>query len=451
MQSPLVSNHTGEQTLELALEASPAWHNVLFVLYFPQTKRWVKDGRKDFCVALPRPANLPSPKDVLDRQASTGDWQRKDFDLGYGDTLAAAVSASEGSVRVLLVCDLDGPLWLHWGLAERFRHEWCLPPPDLRPTGSKVFDTRAVHTPFHQRDGLQSLEMALTKGSGDVPMRGMDFVLYHPQGRGWVKAGGNDMHLPLLERTNDDAPLETRAQKRVADEIVSSELGRRSWTLMHRFKLCHDLLEGAEDDEQVLALVFTWLRYSAIRQLDWQRRYNTKPRELAHAQNRLTNRLARIYDEHPKSRIWVRLMLGTLGRGGGRGQQVRDEILNIMHRHHIKEVGGHFMEEWHQKLHNNTTPDDIVICEAYLAFLASDGDLGEFHRVLAASGVSRERLRSFERPIRTDPDFIAEKKEGLTQDFRNYLRILKSVHSATDLESAVTAVRGVVASSDTPA
>lgn len=27
------------------------------------------------------------------------------------------------------------------------------------------------------------------------------------------------------------------------------------------------------------------------------------------------------------------------------------------------------MEEWHQKLHNNTSPDDVVICEALLAYL----------------------------------------------------------------------------------
>jgi alpha-glucan,water dikinase len=444
VQSPFAPNLTGESTLEIPLELSPAWHNLLFVLYFPQTKRWVKDGRKDFCIPLPRSARVPSAKDVLAARVSTGAWQRKDFDLGYGESLATAVSDGEERVRVLLACDLEGPLTLHWGLAERFRHEWRLPPPQMRPAGSEVFDTRAVHTPFAEKDGVRWLEMAFTKPTGDAPMRGMDFVLYQPQGRRWVKAGGKDMHLPLLEKTYDDAPLETTAQKRVADEIVSSELGRGSWTLMHRFKLCHDLLEGAEEDQEVLALLFTWLRYSAIRQLDWQRRYNTKPSELADAQNRLTNRLARLYCDHPKSRTWVRLMLGTLGRGGGRGQQVRDEILNIMHRHHIKEVGGHFMEEWHQKLHNNTTPDDIVICEAYLAFLASDGDLSEFYRVLSAGGVSRERLLGFERPIRTDPDFIADKKDGLTHDFRNYLRVLKSVHSATDLESAVSAVRGVV-------
>ena len=68
-----------------------------------------------------------------------------------------------------------------------------------------------------------------------------------------------------------------------------------SWTLMHRFQLCHDLLEKAGDDEDALALLFAWLRYSASRHLDWQRSYNTKPRELSHAQDRLTVRLAGLW------------------------------------------------------------------------------------------------------------------------------------------------------------
>lgn len=36
-----------------------------------------------------------------------------------------------------------------------------------------------------------------------------------------------------------------------------------------------------------------------------------------------------------------------------------------------------FLEQWHQKLHTNTTPEDIAICEGYLAFLRSN-DMGEF-------------------------------------------------------------------------
>ena len=37
-------------------------------------------------------------------------------------------------------------------------------------------------------------------------------------------------------------------------------------------------------------------------------------------------------------------MLNCVGRGGD-GQRITDDILNIMHRHKIKEVKGTWMEE----------------------------------------------------------------------------------------------------------
>ncbi len=140
-------------------------------------------------------------------------------------------------------------------------------------------------------------------------------------------------------------------------------------------------------------------------------------------------------------RFWARQMLTTLGRGGD-GQRVRDEILHIMHRNDIKESAGHFIEEWHQKLHNNTTPDDVVICQAYLDFMRSNGDLDVFYRTLEQGGVTRARLQSFERPIKTDPTFFADRKDALIGEFENFLKILKSVHSGTDLDSAIAAARG---------
>jgi alpha-glucan,water dikinase len=227
----------------------------------------------------------------------------------------------------------------------------------------------------------------------------------------------------------------------LANRIVQSEMGSGSWTLMHRFNLCFDLLDQARSNTEAMALLYVWLRFSAIRQLTWQRNYNTKPKELAHAQDRLGNKLADCYRSEPVARPLIRLMLGTIGRGGD-GQRIRDEILQIMHRHHIKEVTGHFAEEWHQKLHNNTTPDDIVICEAYLEFLRSNGNLERYYHTLQSGGVTRERLESFERPIRTNPDFVPYLKDALIHDFENFLKILKAVHSGTDLETAMSTARG---------
>ena len=58
------------------------------------------------------------------------------------------------------------------------------------------------------------------------------------------------------------------------------------------------------------------------------------------------------------------------------------------------------VQDWHQKLHNNTTPDDIVICEAFIIFLENNGDNGAYWRHLTDNGITRQRLESFDRAIK---------------------------------------------------
>jgi alpha-glucan,water dikinase len=265
----------------------------------------------------------------------------------------------------------------------------------------------------------------------------LDFVLFYPDEGRWDNNHGRNYRIEMPGRKRPPTPPWGDEHEAMAAEIIEKETGRNSWTLMHRFDLCHDLLGRVEvDDLDGLALLFVWLRFSAIRQLDWQRNYNTQPRELGHSLDRLTLRLAGRYAGEPGSREMVRLMMGTLGRGSN-AQRVRDEILNIMHRHHIKEVSGHFMEEWHQKLHNNATPDDIAICKAYIEFMRRDGDLGRFYERLREEGVSRERMEGYERPIRSSPDFHPHLKGALIRDFEQFLGVLKEVHSGTDLGIAI--------------
>ncbi len=55
--------------------------------------------------------------------------------------------------------------------------------------------------------------------------------------------------------------------------------------------------------------------------------------------------------------------------------------------------------------------------------------------------MTRERLESFERPIVTEPDFVPHLKDALIYDFGNYLKLFKSIHAGTDLESAINAAR----------
>ena len=65
------------------------------------------------------------------------------------------------------------------------------------------------------------------------------------------------------------------------------------------------------------------------------------------------------------------------------GIYIRLGILQIMRENGIKE--GHrpgiedaFIQQWHQKLHSNTTVDDIYICEAYLHSPSHPGSVGGF-------------------------------------------------------------------------
>jgi alpha-glucan,water dikinase len=443
LRSPFHANGNGERQVTIRLPLPCRERNLTFVVHFPQENRWLRSGGKDFVVPLPEGAAGLSPETALASWVPGDEVARQSFSLDGGNRLAVATRRTPDGVCVSLACDAAAPLVLHWGLAPHFRHEWQLPPEDCRPAGTTVFDALAVRTTFTERDGLQYLELEFRKPADGPGPRGLRFVLFQPEGGAWLKAGGKDLYLPLFEGAADPR-LPSAKLAGVAEQIIAAETGAASWTLMHRFNLCHDLLGEVEDDEEGLALLFAWLRYSAIRQLDWQRQYNTKPRELSHAQDRLTARLAGVWRRHPAgsgSRRWARLMLTTLGRGGD-GQRVRDEILQIMHRNGVREAAGHFIEEWHQKLHNNTTPDDVVICEAYLAFMRANGDVGTFYKTLKAGGVTRERLQGFERPIRTDPILFGDKKDALIGEFENFLRILKSVHAGTDLDTAAGAARG---------
>jgi alpha-glucan,water dikinase len=291
-----------------------------------------------------------------------------------------------------------------------------------------------------RRDGQGRITIRFDRS---VDFRLIDFVIFFPDEGRWDNNHGRNY---TIEFPEIGAPAASRAlldkeHAALAEEIIEKEMSRNSWTLMHRFNLCYDLLDRIRgNDEGALALLFVWLRFSYMRQLDWQRNYNTKPRELGHALDRLTLKLADRYVHEPGDRSMIRLIMTTLGRGTD-AQRVRDEVLNIMHRHRIKEVSGHFMEEWHQKLHNNATPDDIVICEAYLEFLRSNGNLDRFYKKLEESGITKERLEGYERPIKSHPDFIPHLKEALIRDFEHFLSILKEVHSGTDLGTAIHLAR----------
>ena len=390
----------------------------------------------------------------------------------------AAKAAGKDGRLVVLTTDSGQGLTLHWGCSRGDPYEWVLPPSSAWLPGSvpnvpleqkdeQGVQATSLDTPFTRHEvelgsgtvTLQQLSIPIPASTAGEGVHGIHFVLRTTDGGSWYKrpgrgGGGNFVASFLLKpsepesRHNTSAAAAAAQMSGVSAEIVDVEAGDEWWSLMHRYNLAHELLRrilapGASTDAQIvlqLRHMLVWLRYSAQRYLTWQRNYNVKPRELAGAQQSLTLALAAAVGSHPQHAPLLRSMLATMGRGGdgGDGQKIRDEILNIMHRHGIKEAHGTWMEEWHQKLHNNTTPDDIPICAAYLAFLRAGGDLGAYTRILEAAGVTQERLTSFERPITKSPDWPGSgMAQALVPEFENYLRILKTVHAGADLDESV--------------
>ena len=341
-------------------------------------------------------------------------------------------------------------LILHWGMYRSFRKsEWIHPSKEYYPDYSKEFDKKAIQTEFLQDESEiePNIRIILPRGKGFKNcLGGINFVIYEPIKKKWYNNNGKNYQIKFKFKTNKlDSGMILLEKDLPAPEfvleVIECEANYNSWTLMHRYNKCSDII--TEWDEKLLienwTWVVIWLRYSYQRQLDWQRHYNTRPKELSNSMDRLSMLVTKKYaesisKEKPYRNLFncysflIKYSLSLLGKGTGNGQAIRDEILVIMHKHKISENNAHFYEQWHQKLHNNTTPDDIVICEALLAFLRS-GKIEDYRNTLKKGGVTKQRMASYERKITAEPWH----NKNYIGDFERYLKILKSVHASTDL------------------
>ncbi|XP_078431016.1 pyruvate phosphate dikinase, PEP/pyruvate binding domain-containing protein [Wolffia australiana] len=366
-------------------------------------------------------------------------WFKKFFKLENKDLLVLVTKAS-GKTMVYIATDREGPLVLHWGVSKKPR-EWMLPPLSMQPPSSSALEN-SCDTPFVNNSSsgsfYQTVEIAI---EGDEYV-GLPFVL-HSDGY-WMKNSGSDFYVDFSQ-SSVKLKKEIGDGKGTARDLLEDIAGLESEaerSLMHRFNVTADLVGSMGDPGELgLAGILVWMRFMATRQLTWNKNYNVKPREISKAQDRLTSLLEDIYKAHPQYGELIRMILSTVGRGGEGdvGQRIRDEILVIQRNNDCK---GGMMEEWHQKLHNNTSPDDVVICQALIDYINADFDVSVYWKTLESNGINKARLLSYDRAIHSEPNFRPDQREGLLRDLGNYLRTLKAVHSGADLESSIATCMG---------
>ncbi|KAG0553488.1 hypothetical protein KC19_12G015100 [Ceratodon purpureus] len=368
----------------------------------------------------------------------------KQFFKAGNEDLLVLVTKAEGKVHVRMGTNFKGPLVIRWAVSKDHAREWAPPPETVIPAESTLVNG-TVDTQFKEGFAEDASLQGITIDLGENNFVGLPFVMH--SGGNWYKDNGSDYYVSVR-------PKDKKAFKALGDgkgtakdflQAIASQESEAERSLMHRYNIATGLTERAKNEgELAQAGILVWLRFMATRQLVWNKNYNVKPREISAAQDRLTYLLQKMFAEQHENREMIRLIMGTVGRGGEGdvGQRIRDEILVIQRNNDCK---GGMMEEWHQKLHNNTSPDDVVICQALLDYIKSGFDMKVYWKTLNDNGVTKERMLSYDRPVRSEPKFKADQKDGLIRDLTHYLRTLKAVHSGADLESAIQTCMGYTA------
>ena len=302
-----------------------------------------------------------------------------------------------------------------------------------------------------KEDYLQKIKITIPLNKkNSILINGLNFVFYSPSNNKWYNNYNRDYQIKFKSKKRKNKLIKQFFQNQniqIPDfvfDIINCESKYGSWTLMHRYNKCYDIIQSFNNNinNENWIWILIWLKFSNQKRLDWQRRYNTRPILLSNAMNKLSYELTKIYSENFKNENLynnlfnstssiIKNILSKMGKGIGNGQEIRDEILKVMSRNKIvKNPLNNFYEQWHQKLHNNTTPEDIIICEGVISFLKNKGDINSYWKVLNDNGINKERLASYDRKIINEPFYNPNFN---IKDFENYLLIIKRVHSTTDL------------------
>ena len=271
---------------------------------------------------------------------------------------------------------------------------------------------------------------------------------------GVLVRNNEDWMMTETESGNLNVPLRAPSAGLVLKNLAHGEVPTApgSGSLFTRFQRVNAQLEEAiEAGPEGAAAVMATLRLSALKQLPWYSGVNYQGKDMAHIQEVLANRLAvaAAKSAHGDARQLFRAALATMPRGGGNGDDIRNGILNVMRENGIKE--GHrdgledlFLSQWHQKLHSNTTVDDIAICEAYIHFLEGDGEWSAFWSYLWKNyQLGREDLAGMKNGWKTDGiRGPANHLPHLVDPMKHFLWILKITHGGGSMDSAMDFARG---------
>ena len=187
--------------------------------------------------------------------------------------------------------DFDEDLKLHWAVGKSNPGEWIKPDDAILPRNSiRWSDNVAVQSLFERNSiypEYRSLQFVLKWiQEVETPIQALNFVVLEQKKNWWHNNGGQNYQVPLAISSNqpsqdmpvgEENPGMDNVDKELlhlgkklgeyVSEIIQCEVVYQSWTLMHRYFRCRDMLKDRTDlrDVNFAAVLLVWLRYSFIR------------------------------------------------------------------------------------------------------------------------------------------------------------------------------------------
>ena len=346
-------------------------------------------------------------------------------------------------------------LILHWGVYPYNNpHIWTHPSKEYYPLKTIEKDNNALQTEFlineNEKESISiflSLPYEIKKDS----IGGINFVFFNPESNIWFNNNHKDYKIKFKTPPKKIEIIEEDNINIIPDfipDIIKIENSNSPWTLTSRYNKCSDIIETFLTDNYSInnwSYLLIYLQFSFQRKLTWQRGESkpVRPNAIAKSLKRLTGNIVSLYGKilfNEKKYINLKYsishilkkILSFLGKGTGDGEKVRWDILKILQKNGLWKGGrfGTFYRQWHQKLHNNSSPDDVYICEALIKFLKTN-DIKQYWEHLNKNGITKEILESYDRKITLEPFYNA----SFLPDFEYYLTLLKSVYSSNDMSS----------------
>ena len=210
-------------------------------------------------------------------------------------------------IKIELTNHTESKLQLHWGITRQPKiSDWITPPKNIYPEQTEFCDNFSANTIF--KDSKIVFDFELNSKDKEL-FQFITFVFHNLSNDKWYNNNGSNYRIELIKKEKKtNSSLDELEVPNCIKDGMNCEATYGSWCLMMRYQKVRDALFQLDLSNSNEALwVYLWLRYSFRRLLDWQRHFNTPPKDLQWSMHTLTFELTKRFADFARNQRFSRL------------------------------------------------------------------------------------------------------------------------------------------------